>query len=328
MIKNIFSTIKTALIKLMQLIKSIPAQLFNNFSELKAKLGNMTESNLQNGMHHLYRGNYKDAIFRFNFVKKWIDKENKEANYMLAWCHLMQNNYNAALASAIAAGDADVLDLQQFIQNKDNIEEIPEAIYIKHRDIGAANYIDNFVSDSMSITEILVSDLQKNYEILLESCKILELGCNIGLLGNEIKQKLPADINITGVEISEELIESMEEYYPNNFIYDEIIHALPADFIEKNKNKFDVILSLDGLPPKKDISDFVKKIHKTMQKNGYFAFRAEISDVNKLRSKTLNFSYSQGYLINILEKNNFKILSINEINMENKNNSSIFICTK
>lgn len=57
----------------------------DEFHSIRAKCDNLRETNYQNGLGHLEKGNLSDAIFRFRFIKKfWPDL--LDAHYQLAYC--------------------------------------------------------------------------------------------------------------------------------------------------------------------------------------------------------------------------------------------------
>jgi len=62
--------------------------VLDEFHSIRAKCDNLRETNYQNGLRHLEKGNLSDAIFRFRFIKKfWPDL--LDAHYQLAYCLLL-----------------------------------------------------------------------------------------------------------------------------------------------------------------------------------------------------------------------------------------------
>lgn len=60
-------------------------QAKNEFFTIKDKCNNLLETNYNLGEKHLARGNLKEAVFRFRFIKKFWPKH-YDSQYKLAYC--------------------------------------------------------------------------------------------------------------------------------------------------------------------------------------------------------------------------------------------------
>ena len=299
-----------------------------DFKKLRYKLSNLAESNLDLGVYHLRCRNYNDAIFRFKLVDKFLDPDNKLANYWLGWSYFMKQDYKQAINCLAKAEDIDEVGLLPFIKSIDNVTSIPPAIHAMHRDIIADIIVDKYVTEEENLIIELVSEFNNQAKDLPEEYSILELGANVGILGDEIHKRMQESYTLTGVETSEKMIELQLQCFPNNKPYDGMINSQVETFLEKEINLYDVVYSLDGFSTNIDLKKIFTDIFSVLNTNGYFAFIVRTDKQNSLSTKLLEFAYSPQYLKDTLTETGFKILSVKEFSLEIKNNYSIFVCTK
>jgi len=107
----------------------------------------------------------------------------------------------------------------------------------------------------------IFSDLVKSQG--LKDIDVLDLGIGYGNFGKFIKNKVPANIKFTGVEVWEKYRNKNWEYY------DKIIINDVRDYIKGEKKKFDVVLFIDilehfnqsdGIKILKRLKDMTRKI--------------------------------------------------------------------
>lgn len=74
---------------------NIFTKIEEEFHIIKNKCENLRETNYDLGLAHLEKGNLKDAIFRFKFIKRfWPDFH--ENYYQLAYCLVLAEKYQEA----------------------------------------------------------------------------------------------------------------------------------------------------------------------------------------------------------------------------------------
>ncbi len=335
MIKNLFSSVANAtklcfsgIINTPTWIKTQIAKIKKEFDFLHYRLKNITDSNMDLGIYHVYNRNYGDAIFRFKLVDKFLSPKHQEANYWLGWVYLLKANYKQSIIHLTKAGDEDKINLLSFVKSIDSNQPIPNAVHQIHRDIMADLFIDKFVSDTINLPKQLVLELSSAITKLPEEYTILELGSNIGILGYEINKRMQDSFTLTAVEISNSMIQLQPICFPEQKLYDEIIHTPVNSFLEESKKKYDVICSMHGFSFEADLQKIFNNVSLLLQPSGYFAFAVSSDAKNTLSSQTLEFSYNHKQLEEELARSGYQILISKEFSLEIKNNYSIFVCTK
>lgn len=327
-ISKVFKTFLARLMSLPNFLKQLFARITEDYKKLRYKLSNLAESNLDLGVYHLRCRNYNDAIFRFKLVDKFLDPGNKLANYWLGWSYFMKQDYKQAINCLTKAEEIDEISLLPFIKSIDNATYVPSAIYAMHRDIIADIIIDKYITGEENLIIELISEFNKQAKDLPEEYSILELGANVGMLGDEIHKRMQETYTLTGVEISEKMIELQPECFPNSKPYDEMVNSAVETFLEKEINLYDVVYSLDGFCTNADLKKIFANVFSVLNTNGYFAFIVRTDKQNVLSTKLLEFTYSPQYVKDTLKVAGFKILSAKDFSLEIKNNYSIFVCTK
>lgn len=335
MARKYFSSISNLFKSSASCIMSIPnffRQQFKRFTDdikkLRYKLKNLTESNLDLGVYHLRCRNYNDAIFRFKLVDRFLDPDNKLANYWLGWTYFMKQDYSKSIVCLTKAKEVDEIGLLSFVKSIDSTTFIPSAIQSMHRDIIADIIVDKYVTEEQNLIVELVSEFNNQAKNLPEEYSILELGANIGMLADEMHKRMQESYTLTGVEISDKMIQLQPKCFPNSKPYDDIINAPIDEFLEKEVNLYDVVYSLDGFATNIDLKKIFTSVFSVLNTNGYFAFVVRTDKQNGLSAKLLEFAYNPQYVRDMLEETGFMILSVNDFSLEIKNNYSIFMCTK
>ena len=335
MLKNLFSStvniIKSffsGIVKLPKWIRTQISKIKREFSSLHYHLNNITTSNMDLGIYHLYNRNYGDAIFRFKLIDKFLSPNDKEANYWLGWVYLLKSNYKKSIIHLDKAGEEDQINLLSFVKSIDSNKSVPNTVHQIHRDMVADLFIDKFVSDTINLPKQLVLELSEAINKLPEEYSILELGSNIGILGYEINKRMQDKFTLTSVEISQSMIKLQPICFPEQKLYDEILHTPVSIFLKESKKKYDVICSMYGFAFEADLQNIFDNILLLLQPSGYFAFAVKSSANNTLSNKTLEFSYKHEHLKEQLVKSGFQILVAKEFSLGIKNNYSIFVCTK
>lgn len=125
--------------------------------------------------------------------------------------------------------------------------------------------------------------------IIKPSTKLLDIGCNAGLLGKELLKK---NVFCDGIDINKKLLNKAKKYYKSVYKID-----LSTDFVF-NQNKYDYIVMSDILEhlPRPDIT--LQKFKKNLKKNGFLITSIPNVARFELRLKHLfgNFDYKPGIM--------------------------------
>lgn len=335
MIKRLFSSIKTHIKsffsfcgKLSVFFKKQTSSFKQAFGDLYYHLNNMATSNMNLGIYHLYNRNYSDAIFRFQMVDRFLDPNNKKADYWLGLAYLLKGNHKKSIIHLIKAEKEDKIKLLDFVKSIDTAKTVPEEIYQINRDVMSALFIDRFISKEENLPKKLVLELNHNISKLPKEYSILELGSNMGVLGYELNKRMQDKMHLTAVESSEVMIKLESEIFVKAKIYDKIINNSVRGFLKSNKKKYDIICSVNGFAFDADLTKIFTSISSQLKPSGYFAFAVKSSADGVLLNQDLEFSYDNKALVDQLSKAGFQILASKKISLEIKNNYSIFVCVK
>lgn len=113
--------------------------------------------------------------------------------------------------------------------------------------------MDKYITEEENLIIELISEFNNQARDLPEEYSILELGANIGMLGDEIYKRMQELYTLTGVEISKKIIELQPQYFPNSKTYDVMINSQVETFLEKELNLYDVVYSLYGFSTNIDL---------------------------------------------------------------------------
>ncbi|MDR2941584.1 MAG: class I SAM-dependent methyltransferase [Treponema sp.] len=152
-------------------------------------------------------------------------------------------------------------------------------------------------------------------DLLKENDNILDLACGPAQISSYIKNK--KNVNITGVDLSKEMIKIAKKNVPDgNFICDSIITY-------KSGMKFNLIIIGFGIPylNKKQIGKCIKNSVIMLEKNGYFYI--SFMNGNKYgfeetsfggKNKYFIYYHEKGEIINLLENNGIGIIKDYKLN--------------
>ncbi len=300
----------------------------NYFIDFKFRLSNLSEANLELGIHHLHQNNLNDAWIRFKLIDKFLSPNDKIANYWLGWTYYLKNNIPKAIFHLERAHNEDMIGLLPFLRNIDQAKETPQEIWTEQRDITAEYYAMNFYSSNIHLPLTFTDILKNHITYLPDSYTIVELGSNIGILGIEIVKRLPDKIiHYIGVENSPIMNELVKIYFPQQKIYDQLISVSIPEFLAEQQDKYDLILSFDGLSFAQHLEHYFKMIYNMLSENGYFAFALRVGIYENFSVKHKQFHYTQSKLLIELKKIGFTILHQEEFLLE-INNKYIIVMTK
>ena len=299
-----------------------------NAARLRYNLKNFTETNINLGIYHLNNQNYNDAIFRFILVDKFLRPNDPFVNYWTGWAYFLKKKYKKAIFYLEKGQNEDKIGLLKFIKEIDHISKVPSEIYSVYRSIITKDIVDKFFNKNLNLPRELIIKLIGAIDKLPEKYSILEIGSNIGFVGEEIEKRMQEGFSITGIESSAEMIK-LQKQSKRDKVYDKIIN-LPVEnyLIDHKDEKYDIILSLDGFSNNSELSDLFGQLYNSLSSGGYFAFACRLSDKKDFSDKYLEFVYEEHYITKLLKKCGFTI--IDEPNSEPliKNSYVIFVGKK
>jgi len=303
--------------------------LINYFVDIHYKIRHLKETNFKLGMQHLYKNNLNDAILRFQLIDKFFAPNDQQTNYWLGWTYFLKNNYAKSLFHLQKSSEADQIKLASFLQNHDDLLEIPPQIWQEYRNI-IAEYFTNysFGINKMPLPYTFVTKAISNITKLPNNYNILELGSNIGLIGHEIKKRFPSNFILIGVENSERMNDLAKKYYVNNNIYDQMLGVSIPSFLQQNTSTFDVVLSCCSLSFTKNLLSYFNLIYSTINQLGYFIFCLPINKVTIFSLKRKEFVYSIEDIKEALGQTRFTILDIDQLNSTKNDRYCIIFCKK
>jgi len=318
-----------AIINIPNTIKNKITQFKNYLKDCRYKMNHLSETNYELGLDHLYRGNLNDALLRFKLVDKFFNPHDSKTYYQLGWTYFLKNNYSKAIEYLEKSNEKYKTIFINFLRNYKSANEVPQEIWGKYRDLTAKYYPNIFNNDkNIHLPYRFVNDTMKQISDLSDNYSILELGSNIGLAGYEVEKRFPEGFTLTGVEISKLMTELQDTYYTNLKIYDRIYDISINEFLKQNSNKFDIILSFCGLTFTNDLGTYFSLIYSSLNEEGYFALCLPTAATTQFSVKRKEFIFNPKDINNVLQKNNFAVLALNEIILAENNKYSIIICKK
>ena len=335
MARSIFSKLIYYIKWLFTFLLNIPNLLKNqyfaakqNCQKINYNLKNFAEANINLGIYHLNNQNYNDAIFRFMLVDKFLRPNNPFVNYWMGWTYFLKRNYKKAIIHLEKGASEDKIGLIKFTEEIDNVSKVPNEIYSIYRGMITESIIDKFFSKNYDLPKNLVIQLVAAIDKLPEKYSILEIGSNVGLVGQEIQKRMQEGFSLTGVESSAEMV-NLQKRCGRDLVYDRIINSPIENYLIDDKGeKYDVILSLDGFANNSDLADLFNTLYHRLSFEGYFAFAFRTSASKDFSKKYLEFSYDKDYISELLQQCGFKIIADLNLELIMKNNYFIFVCKK
>jgi len=299
------------------------------------KFKNLTETNIELGKHHLYNGNIKDAIIRFRLAKMFFDQDNPEIDYWLGWCYFMKGDYLLASESLKHAKNTDEENLASFIQNPEEVDQVPSAIWDRVRTIKMLEgnqkyYAQNIYNKPIEIPLEFVELFLKNIKEMPPGLQILDFGCQNGLVGSFLDYKTDAQYYITGVDEFEICIEYARNIRgERGFVYDQTILSPVSDI--KNaigQKKYDVIFSFDSMSFIKNFSRYFDDFYTALNNEGYFVIMLPAGRRTIWDPKKISFIYDGNDIADQLKLAKFDIIDIKEWSMGKSEAYTAFVCIK
>ena len=139
---------------------------------------------------------------------------------------------------------------------------------------------------------------------------ILDAGCGTGLCGKYIKNTLK-NAHLIGVDLSSNMLkEAKKKSY-----YDNLIHQDLLEYLDNNKNHFDLITSADVLTYFGGLEELIKSFYESI-KSGYLLLTITKNNTNNndfYLHPSGRFRHSQKYLDNLLKEHGFTDIRSEEV---------------
>ncbi len=291
---------------------------------MRFNMKNFHKTNMDLGLYHLNHGNLFDAIMRFKVVEKFIDPEDPALHHWLGWCYFLKKNYIKSASHLKMAGKEDIFELGKFVTNADSIQEMPQKMRTKYRELSLHLTNKDLPEYSAMLTANFVNKLLNEVEELPKNCHILELGCKSGAIGATINYKVEGKYHITGVE-ELEILESKAKVLS---VYDSLKIQDFNSFLSSNKVEHNIVIAFNSLNFETDLVCIFKQVNEAMKTHGYFAILLK-NGKKTIWDKTLNeFVYSPEDVKKQLKLAKFKLVGTSEFMVNKKIPYTMFICNK
>lgn len=229
------------------------------------------------------------------------------------------------------------LTAQQLDPNDPQIKHMIAALGIeKAPDAAEQNYIQNLYDDYASkydehlsvtlkskIPELIYTTtstlLNNTANNKIKNISMLDLGCGTGICGalfNKITDKM------TGVDLSTNMLSEAKK----KNIYNSLIPSDIAEYLEKNTEKYDIVISSDVLIYFGSLHRIFSGVNRTLKKEGLFSFSIESlykSPTDYSLNDSGRYKHSHHYITQQAKKHNFLILSSNETTLRQQNKENV-----
>ena len=156
--------------------------------------------------------------------------------------------------------------------------------------------------------------LFENIAQLSNDCRILDLGCNMGIIGTELQNKISGNHLLIGTESSMQMVRFTQGLCNNKFkVYDQVINQSVGNFLSNKNELFDIIISNNSLSIFKNLSDHFQQIFTHLKPSGYFFCVVPIAKNANLSQNMCFFYYKREKIENWLIKANFRIIFTKEL---------------
>lgn len=143
---------------------------------------------------------------------------------------------------------------------------------------------------------------------LSDSACILDLGCGTGLCGAGLKKENVSFSRLTGVDLSEKMLEKARA----RGIYTDLEQSDLLAFLPGHPAQFDLIVSADVFTYLGDLSELLAAMGGALKKGGYAVFTVSENtkdpDTYGIEPSG-RFTHGRNYVVSGLEQNNFEVLS-------------------
>jgi predicted TPR repeat methyltransferase/Flp pilus assembly protein TadD len=131
---------------------------------------------------------------------------------------------------------------------------------------------------------------------------VLDLGCGTGLCAPFLLQ---FGDRLTGVDLSRRMLEKASA----RALYDDLIEAEAADFLDHCTDRFDLVVAADFIPYFGDLAALFEKVARVLKPGGLFAFNTETTECDFRILPSGRFAHAINY-INVAAATNFTLADL------------------
>ncbi len=302
-IKDTFSRFRQFLIDSVDAIKYVLNQLtLNNlknllkseYSDIRLKLSDLKGTNWDLAQYHFVAGNHNDAIMRFKILQK-SNYRLLETYYFLGRIYLEKNNkpmakecLDAYLSSQNKQYQAEAEYCVSILHNAE-INTIPSSIIVNKRNRIALNLERSNLDTAILNRYYAVINLLK--VVINHNEKILEIGCNIGILGRIIRDTFDSKIQyFEGTEIALKALEvASMMHIGTKALYDKTTFIKDVSCIAESNNTYSMVLMTDILTVYSDLPHLFLKLFIILDNPGTAVVGARV--IKNQICKNIEFIY-------------------------------------
>lgn len=147
-----------------------------------------------------------------------------------------------------------------------------------------------------------------------DSCVALDLGCGTGLCATAMKDLDVCPVNLTGVDLSAEMLKKARQ----RGLYTELVQADILAFLPSCPDRFDLVVSADVLTYLGDLSKVFSGLSVAVRSGGRIIFTVSENanpDEEYSMEPSGRFMHGRKYILKELEKNRFQAENIRSVEL-------------
>ena len=256
------------------------------------------------GVAQMALGHLNEAIIFFEQVLNLNNTHTPSLNNMAA-IYLkmdMRETSREYLQRALAINPQDTISKHMLnaLNGTTDADTTPE--YAKNLFNNYALYYEHHMKDQLNYS--LPQHIGRTvHELeLLHVNNTLDIGCGTGLSGVVLRE---ISKQLTGIDIAEKMLAHAKE----KGIYDSLVHSEVIEFLNQNKQPYDLIVAADVLPYFGDLSPLFQLISNHLNAEGYFIFSTEISEQEPWTLQTsARFNHHPDYIKKLANECRFELI--------------------
>lgn len=275
-----------------------------HYDVLLQKEPNNIEYLYNSGVAQMALGHLEEAIVFFNRVLNLQAQHAASLNNLAAiYLKLDQRQTSREyLRQALAINPEDTVSAHMLHALDGDSEAQTSPEYAHNLFNNYALYYDQHMQGTLnySIPQHIAREIHKLK--LPQNAQTLDLGCGTGLTGIVLRE---VSKHLTGVDIAAKMLAQAKEKH----IYDDLIEAEINQFLQKNKQHYDIIIAADVLPYFGALDALFQDIQQHLHEQGYFIFTTEISSQNPWFLQTsARFSHNPEYIKQLATQNQLQLI--------------------
>jgi SAM-dependent methyltransferase len=303
--------------------KAMINSLYDSFLEVREKLKNIKQANLDLGSYHFENNHHSDAILRYKIIKLFYP-DVKIASYFIGRCYIEIRKYKKAesyLKTYLESGDLKMRDEAKYcydiaINRFENTKRVPASIIARIFDNLVRDYEKIYLFEdcpqSKLVTIIKNAKERKEIEKLEQ---ILDVGCGIGNVLYNLKAAYPG-IKAYGVDVSKKTLAYTRKIEHENLpVFEEVIlgdYEAEGSISNLGKRKYDLILFSLSLDYTSNIETVLSQYASMLDDGGCLAISHITGSKAKLNAyfdpDYEEFYHSENKVDSILQSLDFKVI--------------------